>query len=332
MTATLAARGPAPVTGVDSSPEMLAAAARRAVPGRVEFAAGDVRTGRPTGRSTSCVSNAVLHWAPGHAPAALPAGPAGCAPAAGSPSRCPATSARRRMRCWPSCAARRAGPSRLADAAPAPGRRPGPGRLPRRPVRRRAVRRRVGDDLPARAHRRRPGAGLGPGTVLRRFSAVAPVDDAEELTAEYAAALRAAYPARADGTTVLPFRRLFAVGHRARLRSPPAHRSAPRPGRLPRRQRERAARLLRRRPGHDGAGEASGPGRPGRGMVPVGRRGDPLRRQGRLQPARKAHPGLLTADLDGVAAACEAAGHPVQWDPDFPGHRRVYVSDPVGTG
>ena len=47
-----------------------------------------------------------------------------------------------------------------------------------------------------------------------------------------------------------------------------------------------------------------------------------------FRPARKAHPGLRTADLDGLAARCEAP--PVQWDPDFPGHRRFYVSDPVG--
>jgi catechol 2,3-dioxygenase-like lactoylglutathione lyase family enzyme len=49
-----------------------------------------------------------------------------------------------------------------------------------------------------------------------------------------------------------------------------------------------------------------------------------------FRPARKAHPGLLTDDLDGLAAACEAAWHPVQWDPEFPGHRRLYVADPVG--
>ena len=36
-------------------------------------------------------------------------------------------------------------------------------------------------------------------------------------------------------------------------------------------------------------------------------------------------------DLDALAAACEAAGHPVQWDPEFPGHhRRLHVADPVG--
>jgi len=49
-----------------------------------------------------------------------------------------------------------------------------------------------------------------------------------------------------------------------------------------------------------------------------------------FRPARKAHPGLLTDDLDALAAACEQAGHPVERDPHFPGHRRVYVSDPVG--
>ena len=41
-----------------------------------------------------------------------------------------------------------------------------------------------------------------------------PDDDAERFTAEYAEALRRAYPPRPDGTTVLPFRRIFAVGTR----------------------------------------------------------------------------------------------------------------------
>jgi trans-aconitate 2-methyltransferase len=53
------------------------------------------------------------------------------------------------------------------------------------------------------------------GTVLRPVLARLSAADAAELTAEYAAALRDAYPVRSDGTTVLPFRRVFAVGHRA---------------------------------------------------------------------------------------------------------------------
>jgi trans-aconitate 2-methyltransferase len=51
-------------------------------------------------------------------------------------------------------------------------------------------------------------------TVLRPVLALLDDDAAAAFTAEYAAALRAAYPARPDGTTVLPFRRLFAVGAR----------------------------------------------------------------------------------------------------------------------
>ena len=47
-------------------------------------------------------------------------------------------------------------------------------------------------------------------------------------------------------------------------------------------------------------------------------------------PARKAHPGILTDDLDGVAARLEAAGIPPRRDGDFPGHRRFYADDPFG--
>jgi len=50
--------------------------------------------------------------------------------------------------------------------------------------------------------------------VLRPVLARLGEDDAAELTEAYAAALRAAYPRRPDGTTVLPFRRVFAVGRR----------------------------------------------------------------------------------------------------------------------
>ncbi|SHN88885.1 trans-aconitate 2-methyltransferase, partial [Geodermatophilus obscurus] len=68
LTASLAQRWPgARVTGVDSSPEMLASAAAHAIPGRVTFEAGDVREWRPDGPVDVLVSNAVLHWVPGHA-------------------------------------------------------------------------------------------------------------------------------------------------------------------------------------------------------------------------------------------------------------------------
>ena len=46
--------------------------------------------------------------------------------------------------------------------------------------------------------------------------------------------------------------------------------------------------------------------------------------------ARKAHPGVLVDDLDGLAAVLAAADRPVDWDPDFPGHRRIYSADGHG--
>jgi hypothetical protein len=47
-------------------------------------------------------------------------------------------------------------------------------------------------------------------------------------------------------------------------------------------------------------------------------------------PAHKAHPGVLVRDLDALAAALTAAGRRVDWDPDFPGHRRLYSFDGHG--
>lgn len=46
--------------------------------------------------------------------------------------------------------------------------------------------------------------------------------------------------------------------------------------------------------------------------------------------ARKAHPGLVVSDIDHCAAVLELAGAAVEWDPNFPGHRRFYTADPCG--
>jgi catechol 2,3-dioxygenase-like lactoylglutathione lyase family enzyme len=46
--------------------------------------------------------------------------------------------------------------------------------------------------------------------------------------------------------------------------------------------------------------------------------------------AKKAHPGVLVKDLDGLAAALDAAGRTVEWDDHFPGHRRFYAHDDHG--
>jgi trans-aconitate 2-methyltransferase len=52
------------------------------------------------------------------------------------------------------------------------------------------------------------------GSALRPALDALEPEAADEFEAAYAEALRAAYPQRRDGRTVLPFRRLFLVGHR----------------------------------------------------------------------------------------------------------------------
>ncbi|HEY0933189.1 MAG TPA: VOC family protein [Trebonia sp.] len=48
-------------------------------------------------------------------------------------------------------------------------------------------------------------------------------------------------------------------------------------------------------------------------------------------PARKAHPALLTGDLDGLEAALSAAGWVcVRADGEIPGVRRFHTHDPFG--
>lgn len=47
-------------------------------------------------------------------------------------------------------------------------------------------------------------------------------------------------------------------------------------------------------------------------------------------PARKAHPGILTDDIDGLAERLTTSGVEVRWDDAFPGHRRFYVDDCFG--
>nr|WP_222431985.1 VOC family protein [Leekyejoonella antrihumi] len=47
-------------------------------------------------------------------------------------------------------------------------------------------------------------------------------------------------------------------------------------------------------------------------------------------PAKKAHPCLLVADVDAVAAAVSAAGGAVRWDDSIEGVRRFHTDDPVG--
>jgi catechol 2,3-dioxygenase-like lactoylglutathione lyase family enzyme len=47
-------------------------------------------------------------------------------------------------------------------------------------------------------------------------------------------------------------------------------------------------------------------------------------------PARKAHPGLVVADLDGLAVQLADAGIAVAWDESMPGTKRFHAADPFG--
>jgi trans-aconitate 2-methyltransferase len=215
VTATLHRRWPqAQVTGVDSSASMLAAAADHTVPGRLAFVRADIREWRPAGRVDVVVSNAALQWVPEH-PRLLARWAAGV-PVGGwlamqvpgnhrGPTHALLATLCRSPR-WASL---------LAEAAPDPDAVLAPaGYLDIL----------TGADLAADVWettylhvltRQDPVLRWVAGTVLRPVLARLSGEDADAFTAEYAAALREAYPRRADGTTLLPFRRVFAVGHRA---------------------------------------------------------------------------------------------------------------------
>jgi trans-aconitate 2-methyltransferase len=214
LTASLARRWPgARVTGVDSSASMLAAAAAHAVPGRVEFRLGDVRDWRPAGPVDVLVTNAVLHWVPGH-DRLLAGWTSALAPGGRLAVQVPGNF-------------RAPTHTLLADLCRSPRWADQVGDVPR------------GTDSvlePAGYFDVLTAGGLladvwettylhvltGPDPVLTwvRSTQLRPVlarlacDDAAEFTAAYAAALREAYPVRTDGTTLLPFRRIFAVGTR----------------------------------------------------------------------------------------------------------------------
>jgi trans-aconitate 2-methyltransferase len=215
-TALLARRWPgAAVTGVDSSAAMLAAAAEHAVPGRLEFTAGDVRDWRPLEPVDVVVSNAVLHWVPGHADLlgrwATALAPDGwLAVQVPGNQAAPTHALLAELVRSPRWADRVAGPHDALD--PAAVLDPAgylevltDAGLAADAWETTYLHVLTGDD---------PVLRWVSGTALRPVLAGLSDGDAAALTAEYAEALRAAYPARPDGTTLLPFRRVFAVGHR----------------------------------------------------------------------------------------------------------------------
>ncbi|HZC72516.1 MAG TPA: trans-aconitate 2-methyltransferase [Jatrophihabitans sp.] len=210
MTALLAQRWPAArVEGIDSSPEMIAAAPSGA---RLKFRVGSVESWTPPADLDVVVSNATLQWVPSHE--ALLASWAAALPPNGwlafqVPGNfdAPSHTLMRTLASGPRWAAQLGGVLRHEDAVA----------------------------TPAAYASLLLTAGLvadvwettylhvltGPDPVLHwvRGTGLRPVmgalspDDYAAFEAEYTAQLRAVYPAAEHGT-LFPFRRIFAVGHR----------------------------------------------------------------------------------------------------------------------
>lgn len=212
LTATLAARWPdAVVEGVDRSPEMIAGAAPRAVPGRLRFALADVREWCPEAPVDVLVSNATLQWVPEHAGLidrwadALPAGGWLAFQVPGN-DRAPSHAILDELRSAPPWR------DRLAAAAQGP-RVLEPGEY----LARLADRGCEVDAWETTYQHVLPGADAVlewvKGSALRPVVSTLDGAEQQEFLAAYAARVREAYPARPYGT-VMPFRRIFVVARR----------------------------------------------------------------------------------------------------------------------
>jgi trans-aconitate 2-methyltransferase len=222
-TALLADRWPnAHVLGVDSSPAMIEDAAPRAVPGRLEFELGDLRTWQPKdaadgsgGAPDLVLANAVLQWIPGHLEVVsrlagqLPAGgtfgmqvPGNF----GAPSHTLLAEVKKSAR-WrdlvPQDTERPASfePEVYLDTLERAGLEPD-----------------VWETTYTYLVEGETGvADFVRGSALRPVTARLSPEDTAAFTADYQALVREAYPPReVDGrvTQVLPFRRIFAIGQR----------------------------------------------------------------------------------------------------------------------
>jgi trans-aconitate 2-methyltransferase len=211
LTATLAARWPnAVVEGFDSSPEMIADAAD--VPG-VTFSVADAADWQPTGGVDVIISNAALHWVPGHQQ--LMARWASALPSDGwlavqvpgnfdSPSHV----LMRRLAEQPRWADALRGVVHHTDAVGSPESYAAvllDSGLDAEVWETTYLHVLPGDD---------PVLEWVRGTGLRPILAALTPSDAEEFAAQLASDLREAYPPGPHGT-LFPFRRVFAVGHRA---------------------------------------------------------------------------------------------------------------------
>jgi trans-aconitate 2-methyltransferase len=213
LTATLRRRWPdSRVTGIDSSPEMVERASLLADPPSLEFVLGDLRDWRPSSRVDVVVSNAALQWVPGHLE--LLTRWLGFLDEEGTFAfQVPGNLTQ------PSHAL-------LYDLAHSPRWAPRlAGILSAEPVHEPAAYVTALSALGAKVDAWEttylhvlsgPDAVLEwvRGTTLLPLLATLDAADGAEFIESYAAALREAYPANADGRTIYPFRRIFVVAQR----------------------------------------------------------------------------------------------------------------------
>ncbi|MFN2562874.1 MAG: trans-aconitate 2-methyltransferase [Jatrophihabitans sp.] len=212
LTAQLAQRWPsAQVDGIDSSPEMIAAAPPA---DRVTYRVGDVSSWTPPDDVEVIVSNATLQWVPSHRELiplwarALPTGGWIAFQVPGnfdSPSHTLLRSLAESRR-WASSLT---GILRHGDAVASPTEYAGlllSAGLTADVWETTYVHVLSGDD---------PVLQWLRGTALRPVMAALPAASYGQFEAELADQLRQAYPATSAGQTLLPFRRIFAVGARA---------------------------------------------------------------------------------------------------------------------
>lgn len=332
LTVALADRWPgARVVGVDSSEAMLAEAKSREVPGRLEFALADLRDFGPDGPVDVLVTNATLQWVPDHlallgrfASFLAPGGvlalqvPGNFAEPSHVLLRDLAGSERWRSRLegriapWQSAH----DPADYLLALQAAGLEASAWETTYVQVLR-------GEDAVLEWMK---------GTALRPVLSALDGEDAESFLAEYGTALRVAYPAR-DGVTLLPYRRVFAVGRDVRVVEPVRpvvsgldHAQLAMPEGKEDEARSFYAGLL-------GLVEEPKPPvlalRGGcwfRGVDTQVHLGvDP-----EFRPATKAHVGLRVVGLDALAARLVDADRAVRWDDELAPVRRCYTEDPFG--
>jgi trans-aconitate 2-methyltransferase len=199
------------IVGVDSSPDMIEAARKRAPD--IEFEVADIRHWRPAAPLDAILANAVLQWIPEHEtliPSLIAGLRAGGALAVQMPDNLDEPS-HRLMR---EVAAEGPWTVKLGDAANARAERHGADwyfRLLRRHLAHVDVWRTTYFHPLDGAH---AVVEWLKGTGLRPFLDPLEKSEREAFLARYQARIAEAYPAEADGTVLLPFPRLFFVARR----------------------------------------------------------------------------------------------------------------------